>query len=250
MARIGYLSNGGAWLTAYDDVLNDELRCTPHVFDTSKRWTGRLSKVDVLLVPWAPDAIWIATHRTHLIRFLRGGGVIVAFGEFDSDWLPNMIWTKTIEDTVCITDVQLSLDGDRARRKIFANLSDTQLSGWADTCHGYFRALPAHVDVLVTNRTHNAVMVFDGNSFKGAILASSIDPDFHTYARNSQARVLFRQIVEWALMHVGEEGGYRRELRVPRLADFSEAVAPVLPAFIIETLIAVLIFLLVTLMWK
>jgi hypothetical protein len=250
LSRIGYLSNGGAWLSAYHDLLDVEMHAGPTVFDTSKRRLARFAAVDILVIPWAPDAVWIAAHRKKLIRFMAHGGLLIAFGEFESDWLPNMIWTKAIEDSVMITTGPLSPDGMRARRIIFEQLTDATLSNWSDTSHGSFRGLPADADVLATNITGNPVVVFDGRSTKGALLASSIDPDFHTYAKNDNAARMFRQIIRWALLHAAEEGGYRgREFRVPRRDELSRLIAPVLPTVAIEGAIAIIVATAVVLLW-
>ena len=250
MPRIGYLNNDGAWLSVYRDVLDIEMHTGPVVFDTSTRWPVRFASVDILIIPWAPDAVWIAVHRKQLIRFMARGGLLIALGEFESDWLPNMIWTKAIENDVTITTGQLSADGTRAREMIFANLTDAALSKWSDTCHGSFRGLPEDADVLATNAAGNPIVVFDGKSTRGALLASSIDPDFHAYAQNADAQQMFRQIIRWALLYADEEGGYRGwEFRMPRWTDISRRVAPALPTVVIEGTIAVLVAAAVVLLW-
>jgi hypothetical protein len=250
MPRIGFLSNGGAWLSACTDLLADEMSLQPRIFDTSHWRPQRISQVDVLLIPWAPDAEWIRRRRSHLLRFLDGGGVLLAFGEFESDWLPGMIWAKTIEDDVKITEEQLSPEGMRARRVIFDGLDSAKLSNWYDSCHGYFRVFPKeHADVLATNHAGQPVVVLDASSFKGALLASSIDPDFHTYAQNPNARKMFKQVVEWAMVYAEEEGGYRQEIRLPKRSEMAKAINEVLPTVAVDVAVALVTAVVTALAW-
>jgi hypothetical protein len=235
---------------AYDDLLVSQLDLSPVVIPTNRRGRVRLSSVDVLFVPWAPDAEWLTRNRTHLRRYVERGGLVVAFGEFENDWLPNLVWAKTVENTVSINEGTLTPEGQRARKKIFAGLTAQDLHNWEDSCHGYFTTIGDRCDVLILSATGRPAAVLDCDSYSrtgGAILASSVDADFHTYGGIDAAKTMFRQTVEWAVEFVATSGGYRgRTFTFPSFRSLRDAISKGLPPIVVEFSIGLFVFVLST----
>jgi hypothetical protein len=151
-------------------------------------------KYDIVIVPWAPDQIFLKDNEYQIHRFLRSGGILVAFGEFDLNWLPDIRWRFKLFNDIKIVDNS---------KKIFDNISNDEISNWDDSAHGYFTGTPPKSRVIVIANENNkqyTIGYTDTESSSGSVLALTMDPDFHSYNGIDGATKLLKNIIEWAFV--------------------------------------------------
>lgn len=141
------------------------------------RWAKRLdlSKYDIVAIGWAPDQIFLKENESEILRFLSMGGVLVALGEFDLNWLPHTRYMRGFDNDIIITG---------AKDSIFKNLTSKEVSDWDDSAHGYFTSIPPGAKGIAqigANEKRFFVAYIDNERYVGSLLAMTIDPDFHTY---------------------------------------------------------------------
>lgn len=149
----------------------------------------------VLVVPRSCDAEALLARRHQIRRFLDRGGVLIAFGELWTDWLPGARWEP--EAGVDILQAPRLLDHPLLRGvtpdEIWWHRGQEH---WC--CHGHL--LPPHgAEALVLNADGDAWCYVDRVSTRGTILAASnLDLDTHTFHGNPIARMLLERVVVWA----------------------------------------------------
>jgi len=158
-----------------------------------------LSTYNVLIFPRGTDQEVVYSVKDKIEELLNLGNMVISFGEVTKEWLPSCRW-----DGVKPED-----DGPLLIKKehpIFKNLKPEDLhwhkgaTGWC--CHGHFIAPPG-AEVLVTNCLGDPVMYIDCHSTKGIILAASqLDVICHAAGENKGAKILFGNIIKWAINEV------------------------------------------------
>ncbi|MDQ3655800.1 MAG: hypothetical protein M3457_12055 [Chloroflexota bacterium] len=154
-----------------------------------------LNRYDLVLVLRSTDGDVLRARRYQFARFLDRGGVLIAFGESWSDWLPGAKWEpECAEDVIepVVTSEHPLVAGSSP-----ADLHwHPPLESWC--CHGHFLA-PEGAEVLVENQRGDAWLSIDRASTNGVIVASSnLDPDTHTYHGSPRARAFFERLLLWA----------------------------------------------------
>lgn len=154
-----------------------------------------LNQYDLLLVLRSTDGDALRARRYQFARFLDHGGVLIAFGEGWSNWLPGSQWeSECAEDVI---EPVVTGDNPIIRGLTPADLHwHPQLESWC--CHGHYVA-PHGAEVLVQNQRGDAWLYIDRASTNGVIVASSnLDPDTHTYHGSPRAREFFERLLSWA----------------------------------------------------
>jgi hypothetical protein len=188
------------------------------LYKLSKRRFGRnelnLLKHDIIIIPWAPDQIFLKNNRKNFISFLKNGGILLAFGEFDENWIPNTHWRFELINQIQIANTDF-------KNSIFHDLKDEDLQDWDDTAHGFFTGISKQCKViargLTEKKTWEPIAFVDDKSYVGAILVMSIDADFHTYNGIESAERLLNNCINWALETYFElppqvKQGFRRRI--------------------------------------
>lgn len=186
---------------------------------------GELAAVDLnqyhlVLVLRSTDGDALHAHRHQFARFLDRGGVLIAFGECWSGWLPGSHWEPECAQDVIepvVTNDHPILAGATAADLVW----HPQLESWC--CHGHFVA-PKGAEVLVENQRGDAWLYIDRESTNGVIVASSnLDPDTHSYHGSPRARAFFERLLAWARSEA-ELTDERRNRATPKIAGLFSGV--------------------------
>lgn len=149
-----------------------ELAAT-NLHDFSALWIPRESNQNVLL-----------KNRDKLRRYLDEGGTIISFDQVNQPWLPAGSWELRPVD----------LDSIRiADHPLVGHLTPEQVR-WHS--HGAYDAYP-HADVLIDDGQGGVMLFLDERSFRGTLLAGTIDPDCHAGFGTETTRPLLRAILSW-----------------------------------------------------
>jgi len=179
-----------------------------------------LNRYELVLVLRSTDGDSLRARRHQFARFLDRGGVLVAFGESWSNWLPGARWepecAEDVIEPVVTSDHELVADWSAEDL-----LWHPQLQSWC--CHGHFVA-PEGAEVLVQNQRGDAWLYIDRVSTNGVIVASSnLDPDTHTYHGSPRARAFFERLISWATSEA-EHADSRRGRVEPKIAEIFSGV--------------------------
>lgn len=158
-----------------------------------------LSAYHILVFPRGTDVEMVFKKRDEIRKFLDSGNIVVSFGEVTKGWIPSCNWDGVIPED----DGPLEIN---KKHPILDNLESEDLhwhkgaTGWC--CHGHFIAPPG-AEILVTNALGDPVMYIDRQSTKGIILAASqLDTICHAWHGIKEAKVLFNNILLWAINEV------------------------------------------------
>lgn len=195
---IGIIYGGICWQkTPWEEIIdNFELIDSLELSLKKKKKKNRLflDSFDIIIVPWAPDQLMLKKNRNEIKEFLEKGGIILAFGEFDENWLPSTHWRSELINEIKIV---------RNHENIFHELNDEKLCNWDDTAHGWFTGLDEEIEIIalgVDSKGKDVPIAFiDNKSYKGTVLCMSIDADFHSYNGIESAKVLLKNCLNWAL---------------------------------------------------
>jgi len=209
--RIGLIYGGICWqYIPWNSIIDDVELIDLYELSKKKSWKGKLNllRYDILIVPWAPDQITLRHNREQFIKFLDNNGILIAFGEFDENWIPQTSWRFELLNTIEINN----------NSNIFKDLTNADISNWDDSAHGWFSGLPKKSTVIASGLSISKewvpVAFYDDSSFNGSILAMSLDPDFHTYNGIPQAKKLLKNCVNWAFLQYFQlPSKYRDRLR-------------------------------------
>ncbi|GAC1481939.1 MAG: hypothetical protein PVSMB9_07450 [Candidatus Dormibacteria bacterium] len=179
-----------------------------------------LEQYDAVIVPRSCDGDVLLARRHQFARFLDRGGILVAFGELWTDWLPGARWEpEAPQDTQPPAMV--------ARHQLLEELSPDDLwwhrepGGWC--CHGHVRP-PAGAEVLVATADGGSWWYVDRTTTRGVIVsASNLDLDTHAHHGNAVARTLLERLMLWIRQEV-ERGEGRRHLPSDRIAGYFSGV--------------------------
>ncbi len=190
------------------------------VIDIGDLASVNLNEYDLVLVPRSTDGDVLRARRYQFARFLDRGGVLIAFGESWSGWLPGAQWepecAEDVIEPVVTSDHQLVAGSSPADLHWHP-----PLESWC--CHGHFNA-PEGAEVLVENQRGDAWLSIDCTSTNGVIVSSSnLDPDTHTYHGSSRARAFFERLLLWARAEA-ELTAERRSRVVPKIAGLFSGV--------------------------
>ena len=179
-----------------------------------------LNQYDLVLVLRSTDGDALRARRYQFARFLDRGGVLIAFGESWSGWLPGSRWEPECAEDV----IEPVVTGDHP---VVAGCTPADLhwhpplESWC--CHGHFIA-PEGAEVLVRNQRGDAWLYIDRMSTNGVIVASSnLDPDTHTYHGSPRARAFFDRLFAWARTEA-ESTAERRSRVSPKIAGLFSGV--------------------------
>lgn len=179
-----------------------------------------LNQYDLVLVPRSTDGDTLRARRYQFARFLDRGGVLIAFGESWSGWLPGSSWEPERPEDV----IEPVVTSDHP---LVAGSSPADLhwhppqESWC--CHGHFVA-PEGAEVLVRNQRGDAWLYIDRTSTTGVIVASSnLDPDTHAYHGSPRARAFFERLLAWARSEA-ELTAERRSRAAPKIAGLFSGV--------------------------
>jgi hypothetical protein len=215
--RVGIVYGGNYWQNQpFEELDIIESYELIDLYTLSKQysWLGKLNLniYDIVIVPWAPDQITLKASDNEIKKFLERGGVLLAFGEFDQNWIPQTSWRFDL-----FNDVSFS----QSNSVLYSNLSEDELSNWHDSAHGWFTGIPGHAEVMFETKLPNGEVVpvgfIDRNSFSGSILAMTIDADFHAYNGIESSKLLLMNCVSWAIaefhrINDGKGHNFRRQL--------------------------------------
>lgn len=208
MVRRAVITGGVAYhhaLTQPGELLSDFVKIDIHDLATVD-----LNRFDLVLVLRNTDGDALRARRYQFARFLHRGGVLIAFGESWSSWIPGAVW-----ESECAEDVLEPVVG--SDHPLVAGLSPADLhwhppkQSWC--CHGHFVA-PDDTEVLVRNARGDAWLYIDRHTTNGVIVASSnLDPDTHSFHGSPRARAFFDRLLDWSHIEAGLAAERRR--RVP-----------------------------------
>jgi len=179
-----------------------------------------LNQYDLILVLRSTDGDALRARHYQFARFLNRGGVLIAFGESWSGWLPGSRWEPECAEDVI--EPVVTSDNPLVAGCTPADLHwHPPLQSWC--CHGHFVA-PEGAEVLVRNQRGDAWLYIDRTSTNGVIVASSnLDPDTHTYQGSPRARAFFDRLLAWARTEA--ESTAERRCRVsPKIAGLFSGV--------------------------
>lgn len=153
-----------------------------------------LEAFDAVVVPRSVDAEALWARRHQFGRFLHRGGVLVAFGEIWTNWLPGARWEPEAPEDVLSAPAVLPhplVDGFGAEELWWHR-------GYERWCsHGHVVA-SAGVELVVTNARGAAWCYVDRVSARGTLLvASNLDLDTHLYHGSALARTLLERLRAW-----------------------------------------------------
>lgn len=153
---------------------------------------GVLDKYDILIVPKGIHQGFLKENADDFHDFVRKGGVLIAFGEMDGNWLYETIWRHRVTGEL-VTIIEPT-------HPVMQGLNDSQFNEWNKTVHGYFEQIPRGATPLaiVDGQPEKTVAFVDTDSFEGVILAMTMDPEYHTYATVPFARQFLHNILHWA----------------------------------------------------
>ncbi|HEV2066623.1 MAG TPA: hypothetical protein VGR08_07295 [Thermomicrobiales bacterium] len=179
-----------------------------------------LNQYDLVLVLRSTDGDALRARRYQFARFLDRGGVLIAFGESWSGWLPASRWEPECAEDVL--EPVVTSDHPLVAGSSPADLHwHPPLESWC--CHGHFIA-PEGAEVLVRNQRGDAWLYIDRSSTNGVIVASSnLDPDTHTYHGSPRARTFFDRLLAWARTEA-ELTAERRSQIAPKIAGLFSSV--------------------------
>ncbi|HEV2072148.1 MAG TPA: hypothetical protein VGR29_00785 [Thermomicrobiales bacterium] len=190
------------------------------VIDIGDLASVNLNQYDLVLVLRSTDGDALRARQHQFGRFLDHGGVLIAFGESWSGWLPGSRWESECPEDV-IEPVIVS-DHPLVAGWSAADLHwHPPLESWC--CHGHFIAPPG-AEILVQNQRGDAWLYIDRTSTNGVIVASSnLDPDTHTYHGSSRARAFFARLITWARLEADLTADRRRRV-APKIAGLFSGV--------------------------
>ncbi len=190
------------------------------IIDLGKLASVDLNQYDLVLVLRLTDGDVLRARRYQFARFLDRGGVLIAFGESWSGWLPGIRWEPECAEDVI--EPVVTSDHALVAGSAPADLHwHPALESWC--CHGHFIA-PEGTEVLVQNQRGDAWLAIDRTSTNGVIVASSnLDPDTHTYHGSPRARAFFERLLLWARLEAELTAG-RRSRVAPKIAGLFSGV--------------------------
>jgi hypothetical protein len=179
-----------------------------------------LERYDVVIVPRSCDGDALLARRHQFARFLDRGGILVAFGELWTNWLPGARWEpEAPQDTQAPAML--------AAHALLEELTPDDLwwhrepGGWC--CHGHVRA-PAGAEVLVATADGGTWWYVDRITTRGVIVcASNLDLDTHAHHGNATARTLLERLMLWVRTEV-DRGANRRHAPSDRIAGYFSGV--------------------------
>jgi hypothetical protein len=156
-----------------------------------------LNQYNVLFVGWTPgdEVVNALFNRAYdIAAWVARGNGIVALSEYKEmyrwAWLP--LWVNSIEFTaenVVITNPY---------HPVMANLTDSDLSYWSNSYHGYFIEFDPAWEPLATGIEAEHPITLAAMYGSGRIAITHQDPDFHLYYRGTEgAGKLLRNMIEW-----------------------------------------------------
>lgn len=156
--------------------------------------TTDLESYDVVVVPRSCDAEALRRQRHQFARFLDRGGILLAFGEVWTNWLPGARWEPESPEDVRqppLLHPHALVEGIAADELFWHR----DYERWC--CHGHTLA-PAGAELVVTNARGAAWWYVDRVSTRGTIMvASNLDLDTHLHYDSDVARILLRRVVDW-----------------------------------------------------
>ncbi len=154
-----------------------------------------LTTFDVVVVPRSCDADRLFARRHQIRRYLDRGGVVLAFGEILTDWLPGARWAAE-------SPVDVESPPTVSAHPLLSGLTPDDLywhrgpQRWC--CHGHVDA-PSGAEILVANAAGQAWLYVDRVSTAGTIVSgSNIDLDTHAFQGNAVAEALLVRLMDWA----------------------------------------------------
>jgi thermitase len=164
--------------------------------------TVDLYQYNVLFIGWEPgdtlvDAL--LARAPEIADWVAAGNGIVALAEFYEAnrwaWLPLFVNGSSgfHEDTVHILN---------PAHPVMSNLTDTELSNWGNSYHGYFFSYDPSWEALAEGVEAAQPITLATTYGAGRIAITDQDPDYHFYYdRREGAKKLLRNMIEWATPH-------------------------------------------------
>lgn len=153
-----------------------------------------LEAFDAVVVPRSVDAEALWTRRHQFARFLDRGGVLVAFGELFTHWVPGARWEPESPEDVLEAPMT-------HEHPLIAGLEPDLLwwhrgpERWCS--HGHVKA-PEGAELVVTNVRGDAWLYVDRVTTRGTIVVgSNLDLDTHLFHGSALARTLLERLVAW-----------------------------------------------------
>jgi len=239
VSRILYLECGRASDKAFLR-LNESLEMIPEF----KFSSTNLLRFDVLIIPSYSNQDFLKKQWNRIDQFVSLGGTVILLGAVQdkTEWFPKVLWHKERLDSVIVRN-----QDDPDTRAILGSLVSSQDKlRFHDTfvSHGFLTTDWDCAKPILTgdNPNHLVISLIEFKKKDGAILATTLDPDFHSisgYTKNNQkenenAWLLLKNLVSWAKSRAEQKGVAASVIR--RLTGLSREVA---------TLFALLLFLII-----
>ncbi len=173
--------------------------------------TVDLYQYNVLFIGWIPgDALVDAlfARSSEIADWVAAGNGIVALAEIDEvnrwAWLPLWVSGSSYDsgDTVHILN---------PAHPVMSDLTDTELSVWVNSYHGYFISYDPAWEALAEGIEAGQPITLAATYGSGRVVITYQDPDFHlVYGKEEGAGKLLRNMIEWITPHIR----YEHELTV------------------------------------
>lgn len=201
MGKIAAVYSGSQW--QYDLFTSEKYKpFFDGIIHTYNLSSESLEDYDVLVVPRESNQEALLEINNKILQFLDAGGLIISFGEVTRPWLPNVIWEQRdprFKYNGSVWD-KGELDGrpftlTKPEHPLFKGLEIEDLQ-WH--FHGMFQA-PDNTDVLLKYGDEGDLIYLDSKSFKGDILATTLDPDVHAgYGVVKKTQKFLDNVLRWA----------------------------------------------------
>nr|PZN59099.1 MAG: hypothetical protein DIU58_18355 [Sphaerobacter thermophilus] len=143
-----------------------------------------LNDYAALWVPRESNQTLLTRNRAKIEAYLQAGGILVCFEEVNQPWLPVGTWQPERPNLDTLT---------LGNHPLVAGLTVDDVR-WHS--HGRYERHP-NAQVLVGDGDGAVLLFLDEQTFPGAVLAGTMDPDCHAGFGTETTRPLLRAILGW-----------------------------------------------------
>jgi hypothetical protein len=171
-----------------------------------------LEGYDVLIVPRESNQEALYAQRDRLVRYLDHGGTIMSFGEVVVPWLPGLVWNKKMPRISLPENADSNYIPGTVHTEVLRieepDHSLFQGIGLADMqwhFHGVFVPQPGQ-RTLLSNGEKGAVILLDETSYRGTVMATTLDPEEHAgFGVVRITEKFLQRCIDWARSRTKQE---------------------------------------------